>query len=150
MGGSTNTFEHTPKLAIYAAAMMLLVLDDAANEDNAATMKQLVSAAESHLTEWVVPNPVSPVTDWRPWPYVPVHSPIRDPTPEPVSLPTPPAQTFIFKEPLSDNYLEPETYDNIITMEADTLMVNHLESPVRPDDAPTPTVELLEGKALLY
>ncbi|GJW90924.1 hypothetical protein Tco_0168477 [Tanacetum coccineum] len=29
-------------------------------------------------TEWVVPTPVSPVTDWRPWPYVSVHSPIRD------------------------------------------------------------------------
>ncbi|GKD56585.1 hypothetical protein Tco_1289972, partial [Tanacetum coccineum] len=51
-------------------------------------------------TEWVVPNPISPVTDWRPWPYVPVHSPIRDPTPELESPPTPPAQTFIFKEPL--------------------------------------------------
>ncbi|GKC19911.1 hypothetical protein Tco_1022061, partial [Tanacetum coccineum] len=48
----------------------------------------------------VVPNPVLPVSDWRPWPYVLVHSPIRDPTPEPVSPPTPPAQTFIFEEPL--------------------------------------------------
>ncbi|GKG17393.1 hypothetical protein Tco_0362350, partial [Tanacetum coccineum] len=44
-------------------------------------------------TEWVVPNPVSPVTDWRPWPSVPAHSPIRDPTPEPASPPSPPAQT---------------------------------------------------------
>ncbi|GJY24069.1 hypothetical protein Tco_0397727 [Tanacetum coccineum] len=51
-------------------------------------------------TEWVVSNPVSPVTDWRPWPYVPVHSPIKDPTPAPVSPPTPSAQTFIFEEPL--------------------------------------------------
>ncbi|GKD92850.1 hypothetical protein Tco_1372687, partial [Tanacetum coccineum] len=48
-------------------------------------------------TEWAVPNPVSLVTDWRPWP---VHSPIRDPTTEPESPPTPPAQTFIFEEPL--------------------------------------------------
>ncbi|GJV96902.1 hypothetical protein Tco_1548479 [Tanacetum coccineum] len=29
-------------------------------------------------TEWVGPTPVSPVTDWRPWPYVSVHSPIRE------------------------------------------------------------------------
>ncbi|GKG26234.1 hypothetical protein Tco_0399380, partial [Tanacetum coccineum] len=40
--------------------------------------------------EWVVPNPVSHVTDWRPWPYVYALSPIRDPTPKPVSSPTPP------------------------------------------------------------
>ncbi|GJR98166.1 hypothetical protein Tco_0270340 [Tanacetum coccineum] len=140
-------------------------------------------------TEWVVPNPVSPVSDWRPWPYVPVHSPIRDPTPEPVSPPTPPAQTFIFEEPLvfgpeprpagyvdpdviepiifgpqprphgyvdpdfvepiifgpqprPDNYLEPEDLDNIISMEDDTTHGGfHVESPVRPDDAPTPTAD---------
>ncbi|GJS10775.1 hypothetical protein Tco_0367571 [Tanacetum coccineum] len=140
-------------------------------------------------TEWVVPNPVSPVTDWRPWPYVPVHSPIRDPTPEPESPPTPPAQTFIFEEPLvfgpeprpagyvdpdviepiifgpqprphgyvdpdfvepiifgpqprPDNYLEPEDLDNIISMEDDTTHGGfHVESPVRPDDAPTPTAD---------
>ncbi|GKA50225.1 hypothetical protein Tco_0743298 [Tanacetum coccineum] len=71
-------------------------------------------------TEWVVPNPVSPVTDWRPWPYVPVHSPIRDPTPEPVSPPTPPAEKpLVFgPEPRPagpDNYLEPEDLDNIIS-----------------------------------
>ncbi|GJV90751.1 hypothetical protein Tco_1538564 [Tanacetum coccineum] len=140
-------------------------------------------------TAWVVPNPVSPVTDWRPWPYVPVHSPIRDPTPEPESPPTPPAQTFIFEEPLvfgpeprpagyvdpdviepiifgpqprphgyvdpdfvepiifgpqprPDNYLEPEDLDNIISMEDDTTHGGfHVESPVRPDDAPTPTAD---------
>ncbi|GJY24068.1 hypothetical protein Tco_0397726 [Tanacetum coccineum] len=140
-------------------------------------------------TEWVVPNPVSPVTDWRPWPSVPVHSPIRDPTPEPESPPTPPAQTFIFEEPLvfgpeprpagyvdpdviepiifgpqprphgyvdpdfvepiifgpqhrPDNYLEPEDLDNIISMEDDTTHGGfHVESPVRPDDAPTPTAD---------
>ncbi|GJV96800.1 hypothetical protein Tco_1548377 [Tanacetum coccineum] len=140
-------------------------------------------------TEWVVPTPVSPVTDWRPWPYVSVHSPIRDHTPEPVSPPTPPAQTFIFEEPLvfgpeprpagyvdpdviepilfgpqprphgyvdpdfvepiifgpqprPDNYLEPEDLDNIISMEDDTTHGGfHVESPVRPDDAPTPTAD---------
>ncbi|GJS80384.1 hypothetical protein Tco_0730265 [Tanacetum coccineum] len=137
----------TPMLAIAAAGNDAAGGDDAANEDNVAANEAAGSAAEAHLvphsppvspvreptperqpvserppspsptipeTEWVVPNPVSPVTDWRPWPYVPVHSPIRDPTPEPVSPPTPPAQTFIFEEPLS---------------------------PVRSDDAPTPTAD---------
>ncbi|GJT67816.1 hypothetical protein Tco_1019296 [Tanacetum coccineum] len=103
-------------------------------------------------TEWVVPNPVSPVNDWRPWPYVPEHSPIRDPTPEPASPPTPPAQTFNFEEPLvsgpaprpagPDNYLEPEDLDNVISMEDDTTHGGfHEESPGRPDDAPTPTAD---------
>nr|GFD56320.1 hypothetical protein [Tanacetum cinerariifolium] len=27
----------------------------------------------SPKTEWVVPDPVSPVADWRPWPYVHRH-----------------------------------------------------------------------------
>ncbi|GKB21415.1 hypothetical protein Tco_0855338 [Tanacetum coccineum] len=137
-------------------------------------------------TEWVVPNPVSPVNDWRPWPYVPAHSPIRDPTPEPAS---PPAQTFLFEVPLvfgpaprpagyvdpdvieplifgpqprphdfvepdieepvifgpqprPENYLEPEDLDNIISMEDDTTHGGfHEESPVGPDDAPTPTAD---------
>ncbi|GJZ32665.1 hypothetical protein Tco_0578101, partial [Tanacetum coccineum] len=193
----------TPMLAIAAAGNDAAGGDDAANEDNAAANEAAGSAAEAHLvperppspsptipeTEWVVPNPVSPVTDWRPWPYVPVHSPIRDPTPEPESPPTPPAQTFIFEEPLvfgpeprpagyvdpdviepiifgpqprphgyvdpdfvepiifgpqprPDNYLEPEDLDNIISMEDDTTHGGfHVESPVRPDDAPTPTAD---------
>ncbi|GJV53204.1 hypothetical protein Tco_1448945 [Tanacetum coccineum] len=154
----------TPMLAIAAAG------DDAADEDNAAANEDAGSAAEAHLvphsppvspvreptperqpvserppspsptipeTEWVVPNPISPITDWRPWPSVPVHSPI---------------QTFIFEEPLvfgpeprpagPDNYLEPEDLDNIISMEDDTTHGGfHVESPVRPDDAPTPTAD---------
>ncbi|GJW42710.1 ribonuclease H-like domain-containing protein [Tanacetum coccineum] len=67
-----------------------------------------------------------------------------DPTPEPVSPPTPPAQTFIFEEPL---VFGPEprpagTVDNIISMEDDTTHGGfHVESPVRPDDAPTPTAD---------
>ncbi|GKA05735.1 hypothetical protein Tco_0684855 [Tanacetum coccineum] len=139
-------------------------------------------------TEWVVPNPVSPITDWRPWPFVPVHSPIRDPSPEPVSPPTPTSQTFIFEGPLvfgpeprsagyvdpdviepiigpqprphgyvdpdfvepiifgpqprPDTYLEPEDLDTIISMEDDTTHGGfHVESPARPDDAPTPTAD---------
>nr|GFC89886.1 hypothetical protein [Tanacetum cinerariifolium] len=45
-------------------------------------------------TEWVVPDPVSPVADWRPWPYVLVHFS------EPESPPFPPEQTFLYKEPV--------------------------------------------------
>ncbi|GJR36122.1 hypothetical protein Tco_1211806 [Tanacetum coccineum] len=192
-----------PMLAIAAAG------DDAADEENAAAHEAAGSTAEAHPephsppvspvreptperqpeTEWVVPNPVSPVTDWRPWPSVPAHSPIRDPTPEPASPPTPPAQTFMFEEPLvfgpaprpagdvdpdviesiifgpqprphgyvdpdfvepiifgpqprPDNYLEPEDLDNLLSMEDDTTHGGfHVESPVRPDDASTPTAD---------
>nr|GFC10426.1 hypothetical protein [Tanacetum cinerariifolium] len=45
-------------------------------------------------TEWVVPDPVSPVADWRPWPYVHVHFS------EPESLPFPPEHTFLYEEPV--------------------------------------------------
>ncbi|GJY69722.1 hypothetical protein Tco_0472704, partial [Tanacetum coccineum] len=82
-----------PMLAIAAAG-------DAADEENAAAHEAAGSTAEAHPephsppfspvrestperqpeTEWVVPNPVSPVTDWRPWPSVPAHTPIRDPS----------------------------------------------------------------------
>ncbi|GJU00356.1 putative ribonuclease H-like domain-containing protein [Tanacetum coccineum] len=141
-------------------------------------------------TEWVVPNPVSPVTDWRPWLSAHAHSPTRDPTPVPVSPPTPPAHTFNFEEPLvfgpaprpdgyvdpdviapppfgpqpqplgygdpdfvepiifgphprPDNYREPGDLDNLCSMEDDTTHGGfHVESPVRPDEAPTPTADV--------
>ncbi|GKA64661.1 hypothetical protein Tco_0764368, partial [Tanacetum coccineum] len=114
---------------------------DAADEDNAAAHEAAGSSAEAHPgphsppvspvreltperqpeTEWVVPNPVSPVADWRPWPSVPAHSPIRDSTHEPASLPNPPTQTFIFEEPLAfgpeprpAGYVDPDDIDSII------------------------------------
>ncbi|GJU40027.1 hypothetical protein Tco_1192984 [Tanacetum coccineum] len=76
----------------------------------------------------------------------------NDHTPEPVSSPTPPAQTFIFEKPLvfgpkprpagPDNYLEPEDLDNLLSMDDDTTHGGfHVESPVRPNDAPTPTAD---------
>ncbi|GKB77781.1 hypothetical protein Tco_0944676 [Tanacetum coccineum] len=191
-----------PMLAIAAAG-------DAADEENAAAHAAAGSPAEAHPvphsppvspvreptperqpeTEWVVPIPVSPITDWRPWPSVPAHSPIRDPTPEPASPPTPPTQTFIFEEPLAfgpeprpagyvdpdvlepiifgpqprpsdfvdpdleepvifgppprpDNYIEPADIDNLVSMEDDTIHGGfHEESPVGPNDAPTPTAD---------
>ncbi|GJT59707.1 hypothetical protein Tco_1003240 [Tanacetum coccineum] len=191
-----------PMLAIAAAG-------DAADEENAAAHEAAGSTAEAHPephsppfspvrestperqpeTEWVVPNPVSPVTDWRPWPSVPAHTPIRGPTPEPASPPTPPAQSFIFEEPLvfgpeprpagyvdpdvlepiifgpqprpsdfvdpdleepvifgppprPDNYIEPADIDNLVSMEEDTIHGGfHEESPVGPNDAPTPTAD---------
>ncbi|GKB95084.1 hypothetical protein Tco_0981221 [Tanacetum coccineum] len=196
---TANAFD-TPMLAIAAAG-------DAPDEDNAAAHEAAASTTEAHPephsppvspvrepsperqheTEWVVPHLVSPVTDWRPWPSVPAHSPIRDLTPEPASPPTPPAQTFIFEEPLvfgppprpagdvdpdgiesiifgppprphvdpdfvepilygpqprPDNYREPEDLDNLFSMEDDTTHGGfHEDSPVRPDDAPTPTAD---------
>ncbi|GJR09202.1 hypothetical protein Tco_0791854 [Tanacetum coccineum] len=123
-----------PMLAIAAAG-------DAADEDNAAAHEAAGSSAEAHPgphsppvspvreltperqpeTEWVVPNPVSPVADWRPWPSVPAHSPIRDSTHEPASPPNPPTQTFIFEEPLAfgpeprpAGYVDPDDIDSII------------------------------------
>ncbi|GKG04422.1 hypothetical protein Tco_0314809, partial [Tanacetum coccineum] len=98
-----------PMLAIAAAGNDDAGDDDAAHEDNAAA------------DEAAVPNPVSSVTDWRPWPSVPAHTPIRDPTPAPVSPPTPPAQTFSLAEPLvfgpvprPAGYVDPDTIDPII------------------------------------
>ncbi|GJW42740.1 hypothetical protein Tco_0071539 [Tanacetum coccineum] len=86
--GSANTFD-TPMLAIAAAG------DDAADEENAAAHEAAGSTAEAH-----------------PEPHSPPVSPVREPTPErqpetewvvpipPASPPTPPAQTFMFEEPL--------------------------------------------------
>ncbi|GKB13815.1 hypothetical protein Tco_0847738 [Tanacetum coccineum] len=112
-----------PMLAIAAAG-------DAADEENAAAHEAAGSTAEAHPaphsppfspvrestperqpeTEWVVPNPVSPGTDWRPWPSVPAPRPA-----------TPPAQTVIFEVPLvfgpaprPTGYVDPDTIDPII------------------------------------
>ncbi|GKG47470.1 hypothetical protein Tco_0506955, partial [Tanacetum coccineum] len=57
-----------PMLAVAAAG------DEAAGNDDAANETTIP------VTEAVVPTPVSPVTNWRPCPYVFVHSPIRDHT----------------------------------------------------------------------
>ncbi|GJX93041.1 hypothetical protein Tco_0347627 [Tanacetum coccineum] len=174
---SANAFD-TPMLAIAAAG-------DAADEENTAAHELLVV----QLRQNRVPNPVSPVTNWRPWPSVPAHTPIRGPTLEPASPPTPPAQSFIFEEPLvfgpeprpagyvdpdvlepiifgpqprpsdfvdpdleepvifgppprPDNYIEPADIDNLVSMEDDTIHGGfHEESPVGPNDAPTPTAD---------
>ncbi|GKD19639.1 hypothetical protein Tco_1208797 [Tanacetum coccineum] len=45
-------------------------------------------------------------------------------------------------QPRPDNYLEPEDIDNIVSMEDNTIHSGfHEESPVGPDDAPTPTAD---------
>ncbi|GJV91206.1 hypothetical protein Tco_1539019 [Tanacetum coccineum] len=94
-----------PMLAIAAAG-------DAADEENAAAHEAAGESTPERQpeTEWVVPNPVSPGTDWRPWPSVPAPRP-----------PTPPAQTFSFEEPLvfgpvpkPAGYVDPDTIDPII------------------------------------
>ncbi|GJW32503.1 hypothetical protein Tco_0052535 [Tanacetum coccineum] len=113
-----------PMLAIAAAG------NDAADEETVPAHAVAGSPAEAHPvphpppfspvrettperqpeTEWVVPNPVSPGTDWRPWPSVPAPRP-----------PTPPAQTLSFEEPLvfgpvpkPAGYVDPDTIDPII------------------------------------
>ncbi|GKB94426.1 hypothetical protein Tco_0980563 [Tanacetum coccineum] len=154
-------------LAIAAAGDDAAGGDDAANEENAAANEAASSAAKAHLvppsppvspvreptperqpvserppssfTTFLIqngcPNPVSPLTDWRPWLYgcqLPM-----------VMLPLNFVEPIIFgPQPRPDNYLEPEDLDNIISMEDDTTHGGfHVESPVRPDDAPTPTAD---------
>nr|GFB15586.1 hypothetical protein [Tanacetum cinerariifolium] len=65
-------------------------------------------------TEWVVPNPVSHVADWRPWPYVHVHFS------EPESLPFPSERTFLYEEPVEfgpvprpTGYVDPDDIEPI-------------------------------------
>ncbi|GJZ94634.1 putative ribonuclease H-like domain-containing protein [Tanacetum coccineum] len=110
-------------------------------------------------TEWVVPHPVSPVTDWRPWPFL-VFGPeprlvgyvdpdviepiIFGPQPRPHGYVDPDfVEPIIFgPQPRPDNYLELEDLGNIISMEDDTTHDGfHVESPVRSDDSPTPTAD---------
>ncbi|GJQ98863.1 hypothetical protein Tco_0521848 [Tanacetum coccineum] len=92
-----------PMLAIAAAGDDADGGDDDANEDNAASNEAAGSAAEAHL---VPPSPpVSPVREPTPERQLYhgllfVHSPIRDPSPDPASPPTPPAPTLIFEEPV--------------------------------------------------
>ncbi|GJQ91533.1 hypothetical protein Tco_0002672 [Tanacetum coccineum] len=136
-----------PMLAIAAAG------DDAAAEENVAAHE-----AAGSTVGGAPPEPYSPRFPLDTWPSVPAHSPVRDPTPEPASPPSPPAQTFIqtqgyvdpdFVEPIifgpqprPDNYLEPEDLDNLLSMEDDTTHGGfHVESPVRPNDASTPTAD---------
>ncbi|GJR23579.1 hypothetical protein Tco_0972106 [Tanacetum coccineum] len=120
-----------PMLAIAAAG------NDAADEETVPAHAVAGSPAEAHPvphpppvspvrvttperqpeTEWVVPNPVSPGTDWRPWPSVLAPRP-----------PTPPSTDFEFCEsrivlepesvifgplPRPANYIAPEDIDNL-------------------------------------
>ncbi|GJR71505.1 hypothetical protein Tco_0083870 [Tanacetum coccineum] len=139
-----------PMLAIAAAG------NDAADEDNVLAHADAGSPAVAHPvphpppfspvreptperlpeTEWVVPIPVSPITDWRPWPSVPAPSPIRDPTPEPASPPT--RRT----DSAPANYIEPEDITHLNSMEDETILGGfHEETHAGPDDAPTPTAD---------
>ncbi|GKG31604.1 hypothetical protein Tco_0426554 [Tanacetum coccineum] len=46
-------------------------------------------------------------------------------------------------QPRPENYREPEDLDNLFSMEDDTTHGGfHVESPIRPDDAPTPTADV--------
>ncbi|GJX97013.1 hypothetical protein Tco_0352811, partial [Tanacetum coccineum] len=148
-----------PMLAIAAAGNDAAGDEDAANEDNAAANEAAGSAAEVYL---VPPSPsVSPVRE-----PTPERQPASERPPSPSS--TPPAQTFMFAEllvfgpaPRPAGYVDPDVIepiifgpqprphdfvdpdlDNIISMEDDTTHGGfHVESPVGPDDAPTPTAD---------
>ncbi|GJU37720.1 putative ribonuclease H-like domain-containing protein [Tanacetum coccineum] len=122
-------------LAIAAAGNDAAGGDDAANEDNAAVNEATGSAAEAHLV-----------------PHSPLVSPVRESTLErqpvferpPSPSPTPPAQTFIFEEPLvfgpeprPAGYVDPDDLDKYsFSMEDDTTHGGfHVESTLfRPDD----------------
>ncbi|GJT76397.1 hypothetical protein Tco_1043122 [Tanacetum coccineum] len=160
MGGSANAFD-TPHALLFcllltaiSASLLMIAI---ANEDNDAANEAAGSAAEAHL---VPPSPpISPVRE-----PTPEKQPASERPPSPSQ--TPPAQTFMFAKPLvfgwgalvprpawvcgvhdcpqprPDNYLEPEDLDNIISMEDDTTHGGfYVESPVGPDDAPTPTAD---------
>nr|GEV94333.1 ribonuclease H-like domain, reverse transcriptase, RNA-dependent DNA polymerase [Tanacetum cinerariifolium] len=97
------------------------VSGDAADEANgthtgeAATLERPLSPPPSSPeTKWVVSDPVSPVADWRPWPYVHVHFS------KPESPPFPSEQTFLYKEhvefgpvPIPTGYVDPDDIEPI-------------------------------------
>ncbi|GJT48670.1 hypothetical protein Tco_0974827 [Tanacetum coccineum] len=151
----------TPPMLAMAAA------GDAADEENAAAHEAAGSTAEAHPaphsppfspvrestperqpeTEWVVPNPVSPLFGPVPRPagYVDpdtIDPIIFGPQPRPYDFVDPALEEPVIFGPLPRpaNYIEPEDIDNLISMEDDTILGGfHEESPAGPDDAPTPT-----------
>ncbi|GJR32183.1 hypothetical protein Tco_1108415 [Tanacetum coccineum] len=151
-----------PMLAIAAAG-------DAADEPNAAANEAAGSTAEAHHaphsppfspvrestperqpeTEWVVPNPVSPVFGPVPKPagYVDpdtIDPIIFGPPPRPYDFVDPALEEPVIFGPLPRpaNYIAPEDRDNLNSMEDDTILGGfHEETHAGPDDAPTTTAD---------
>ncbi|GJY67279.1 hypothetical protein Tco_0469517 [Tanacetum coccineum] len=152
-----------PMLAIAAAGNDAADDDDATNEDNAAADEAAGSAAEAHP----VPHspPVSPVRELTPERQSASAEPlVFGPEPRPAGYvdpdvlepiifgPQPRPSDFVdpdLEEPVifgppprPDNYIEPADIDNLVSMEDDTIHGGfHEESPVGPNDAPTPTAD---------
>ncbi|GJS48029.1 hypothetical protein Tco_0598150 [Tanacetum coccineum] len=152
-----------PMLAIAAAGNDAADDDDATNEDNAAADEAAGSAAEAHP----VPHspPVSPVRELTPERQSTSAEPlVFGPEPRPAGYvdpdvfepiifgPQPRPSDFVdpdLEEPVifgppprPDNYIEPADIDNLGSMEDDTIHGGfHEESPVGPNDAPTPTAD---------
>ncbi|GJV36169.1 hypothetical protein Tco_1408646 [Tanacetum coccineum] len=132
-----------PILAIAAAG-------DAADEENAAAHAAAGSLAEAQpKTEWVVPIPEPLVFGPEPRPAGYVDPDVLEPI---IFGPQPGPSDFVdpdLEEPVifgppprPDNYIEPADIDNLVSMEDDTIHGGfHEESPVGPNDAPTPTAD---------
>ncbi|GKD29736.1 hypothetical protein Tco_1240514 [Tanacetum coccineum] len=100
--GSWNQFPSS------IATALICLSTGSANTLHPPCLPLLLLADEENAVPWSCcsetdmgsrPNPVLKCYCLEPWPSVPAHSPIRDPTPEPASPPTPPAQTFMVAEP---------------------------------------------------
>ncbi|GJR08890.1 hypothetical protein Tco_0791542 [Tanacetum coccineum] len=153
----------TPPMLAIAAAGNDADDDDATNEANAAADEAAGSAAEAHP----VPHspPVSPVRELTPERQSASAEPlVFGPEPRPAGYvdpdvlepiifgPQPRPSDFVdpdLEEPVifgppprPDNYIEPADIDNLVSMEDDTIHGGfHEESPVGPNDAPTPTAD---------
>ncbi|GJS53130.1 hypothetical protein Tco_0626492 [Tanacetum coccineum] len=153
----------TPPMLAIAAAGNDADDDDATNEANAAADEAAGSAAEAHP----VPHspPVSPVRELTPERQSTSAEPlVFGPEPRPAGYvdpdvfepiifgPQPRPSDFVdpdLEEPVifgppprPDNYIEPADIDNLGSMEDDTIHGGfHEESPVGPNDAPTPTAD---------
>ncbi|GJW15610.1 hypothetical protein Tco_0019743 [Tanacetum coccineum] len=154
----------TPPMLAIAAAGNDADDDDATNEANAAPDEAAGSAAEAHPVP--LSPPVSPVreltperqsTSAKPLVFGPAPRPagyvdpdvfepiIFGPQPRPSDFVDPDlAEPVIFgPPPRPDNYIEPADIDNLGSMEDDTIHGGfHEESPVGPNDAPTPTADV--------
>ncbi|GJX08449.1 hypothetical protein Tco_0196381 [Tanacetum coccineum] len=151
----------TPPMLVIAAAGNDADDDDAANEDTAAN-EAAGSAAEAHLPASERPSSPSPTPPAQtfsfeePLVFGPAPRPdgyvdpddfepiLFGPHPRPSDFVDPDLEEPVIfgPPPRPDDYIEPEDIDNLVSMEDDTIHGGfHMESPVGPNDAPTPTAD---------
>ncbi|GJY81551.1 hypothetical protein Tco_0494302 [Tanacetum coccineum] len=145
----------TPPMLAIAAAGNDAADDDATNEDNATADEAAGSAAEAHpVPHSPLVSPVRELSPERQFGPEPRPAGYVDPDVlEPIIFgPQPRPSDFVdsvLEEPVifgppprPDNYIEPADIDNLVSMEDDTIHGGfHEESPVGPNDAPTPTAD---------